>query len=411
MGNITDIIILISFLVEVFLLVKLEKTLWGTYYTPLIILMLPYTVVLLITVSLPESLGFVSFYYPSILVWSVGLLVFFIPSAILGLIYRMFQKTDVVFCNPVSFRPIIVIGSVLLIMSFLYLMTRSLSSFDVIGSDEFAEATLSGGLWGHVRHALLGLLILFLFFFQKKIIFYFLIIGILMVSIIYQVKSWILIPVFAGIIMRLYTEKTKLKLKYLFYILLGSVGMFFLSYYLIFVVAVEGKEFNIEVADFIYKHFFHYLISGTAGLSIDIQNGILENPSASRIFAPFLNIISLITKDDLVSPINPVYLYSGWTGTNVRTFFGTLYVNLGTIGSIFFVFFFSMTLYAVLLWMKNKGNVWALAFYSLMCALLFMGWFEFYFFHLIVIEVPVIIYLYIIILYKIKWKVNTSHKL
>lgn len=401
MGNITDIVILIFFLFEVFILVKLEKVLWGTYYTPLNFLMLPYTAVLLINISLPPSLGFVSFYYPSILVWAVGLIIFFLPSLLFGVVYlRTKTSNPIVIQAPAQLKTLYFFGVLFLLASLYYLFTKSQVSEDLIGSDEFASATLVGGFWGHVREALLSILILSIFLFQKRqIIWYLLIIGILLISIVYQVKSWILIPIVAGLVMRLLTGKSKFRIKTVLYVVIGGVAMFFLSYYLILVFAVEDGEFNTDMLEMIYKHFIFYLTSGTSSLGVDLQQGILENPNPKSIFAPFLNILSLVDGRELVSPINPVFLYIGWTAANVRTFFGTLYINLGLIGSIFYVFSLSSLLYTVLLWLKTKPNLWILSFYGLMNAFLFMGWFEFYFFHLSIIEIPFFLLIFSALMY------------
>lgn len=402
MDNFVDLIILFFFLIEVAILFKLEKVLWGTYYTPLNFLMIPYTVVLLITINLPSSLEFVTFYYPSILVWSVGLIVFFLPSLLLGLIKaKDNQEVDTIYIQePIRLKPLYVISGLLLLASLYYLFTKSHTSEEMIGSDEFASETLVGGFWGHVREVLLAIMILIIFLFQKqKKYYYFLIVGTLFVAIIYQVKSWILVPVMAGVIMRLMTEKTRFRLNTIFYVVIGGSFMFFLSYYLILVFAVDETEFNVDILEMIYKHFIFYLISGTAGLSVDIQSGILEVPNPESIFAPFLNIISLIDGREFVSPTNPVFLYIGWTSSNVRTFFGTLYINLGIVGAVWYVLFLAFLLYFVLLWLKRKPNMWLLSFYGLMASLLFMGWFEFYFFHLVVVETPLILLFFYVLLY------------
>ena len=78
-------IYLISIFIEVAVLLYLEYKIWKSLYTPLNFLMLPYLVVLLITIMLSGSeLGFVDFYYPSIFIWNIGLLIFFLPSVIIG---------------------------------------------------------------------------------------------------------------------------------------------------------------------------------------------------------------------------------------------------------------------------------------------------------------------------------------
>ena len=78
------LLILISFLIEVGVLLYLEKKAWNTLYTPLNLLMLPYLIVLIITILISGHFGFDKMYYPSILIWSVGLLAFAIPSQYLG---------------------------------------------------------------------------------------------------------------------------------------------------------------------------------------------------------------------------------------------------------------------------------------------------------------------------------------
>mgnify|MGYP003330486641 CR=1 FL=1 len=80
MGDILDSLILLTFLLEVAVLLYIELKAWKTLYTPLIFLMLPYTVILLISIAISGNWGFVDFYYPSILFWSVGLFLFSIPS-------------------------------------------------------------------------------------------------------------------------------------------------------------------------------------------------------------------------------------------------------------------------------------------------------------------------------------------
>ena len=79
MSNFTDVLYLIAILLESALLLYLECKIWKTLYTPFNFLMLPYLIVLLITIFLAGKLGFVEFYYPSIFIWNVGLLIFFLP--------------------------------------------------------------------------------------------------------------------------------------------------------------------------------------------------------------------------------------------------------------------------------------------------------------------------------------------
>ena len=87
MGGFQDILILVSFLIEVAVLLYLELKAWKSLYTPLNFLMLPYVIVLLISIAISGNFGFVDFYYPSILLWSVGLLIFAVPSYTFAFIF------------------------------------------------------------------------------------------------------------------------------------------------------------------------------------------------------------------------------------------------------------------------------------------------------------------------------------
>ena len=65
MDSLLNIGLLIAFLTEVILLARLEKVIWGTVYTPLNALALPFTFIVLLTLCLPSSLGFVSSITPA----------------------------------------------------------------------------------------------------------------------------------------------------------------------------------------------------------------------------------------------------------------------------------------------------------------------------------------------------------
>ena len=83
--GITDILLLIGIYLEIAVLSYFDYKMWGTLYTPLNFLMLPYAVVLAITLLVCGNWGIVDFYYPSLLVWMFGLLFFALPSYVMGL--------------------------------------------------------------------------------------------------------------------------------------------------------------------------------------------------------------------------------------------------------------------------------------------------------------------------------------
>ena len=388
--GVINIVIFISFLIEVVLLLRLEKVLWDTYYTPLNFLMIPYTGIVLLNILLPVNLDFYPFYFPSILIWSIGLIIFFIPSLLLGLIYNKHKPEEKKeFPDPATFKSLYIIGSVLLVFTLFYIYRKTLTLEEIIGSDEFASETLARGVWAHIREVLLAVMILSIYLVNKNRAWLFILIfGVLIVSITYQVKGWVIIPVLAGIIMRLIAKKTILKLKYVLYTVIGGFAIFFLSYYLLYVFTVEDGELDSNLMAFIYNHSIFYLTSGTAGLGMDLKAGILEQAHPEYIFAPFHNLLSLIDGRSIVVPINSLYIDIGWAGSNVRTFFGTLYINLGFWWTICYILIFSAVIYGLVFRMKHKPSLWTLSIISFVNGLLVMGWFDFYFATLSVIEIP-----------------------
>jgi hypothetical protein len=146
-----------------------------------------------------------------------------------------------------------------------------------------------------------------------------------------------------------------------------------------------------EFMDFIYKHFFFYLFSGPLGFSEMLKNKWVATGDASPMFAPFLNIFHLFTGEEMISPINKlrVVITPNYVGTNVFTFFGTMYFYLGKVNGIIFTFVIGLSYYSLyflgILLRKN----WLIITVFILLTLLAFGWFEYYLYHLMVIEIPV----------------------
>ena len=395
-------IYLATYLIEFFVLFYLEYKTWETFYTPLNLLMFPYTLVLIITVLLTGgSTGLTEFYYPSIFVWNVGLLLFAIPSFALGYCLKtngMSMKSPF---PPEHLPRILVVLAVLLAVLFMYHIWSMLgSSSEALGSDEFGEDFSGGGLWGHLRQLTIPLLIMSIYFVSKRRWWLWpIIIVFLVVSVLNQVKGWIIIPVLAAIAMRLYTGKTKLTIRLVVYALLGAFSVFFLSYALS-ILFVQSRGVSNEFMEFIFGHFLHYLTSGILGFSIDAQLGFPDVGDFEKLWCPVVNIINVIAgNEDFMSPVNPYYYNTGINNTNVRTLFGTIFINSSILEFVVYTLMLSCLFYGLKLAADKLGNVYLYVIYFFECGLLAMGWFEFYFFHLIALELPVLV----IILWLLDW--------
>ncbi len=400
MNQFDNILILSSFLVEVVVLFLCEKKLWRTLITPLNCLMIPYTIVLLITISLPESLGFADFYYPSILIWSVGLIVFFIPSFLLALwSHKKNIDFDYQVNEPALTKPLVIFSILLLIFFAFRFFFMQRTTQDSIGSKEFAGNFSTYGVFGHILISLLALEILWIFMYSKgKRIYLFILAGIIIITVLNQVKSWMLIPILSGLLMRILTNRTRLKAIIIIPIIIGGFAFFYLSYYLTLVIAGDS-EMNSDLTEWISLHFLHYLTSGLNGLSVDAQQGFWETSDPSMIFSPFINIVHLITGNPMVYPVNPFYLDSGVNATNVRTFFGTIYLYLPIFFSWIYVFLISSLLYLFRMLSLFTKNICFAMLDIWFCTLLCMGWFDFYFQTFNSIEVPLWILLLLLFNY------------
>lgn len=401
MNNAGDFLYLIVFLLEFMVLSYIEWKIWKSIYTPLMFLMIPYTIVLLITLCVAgSSLGFVDFYYPSILLWIIGLFIFAIPSFVLGYLLCKEDKQRHSVLADTSMPPVLIFFSFVFCLLFIWHLRSVLgSSTESLGSDEFGEDFSGFGIWGHLRIITIPLLMISIYYVEKKKWwFWFPIIIFLMVSVLNQVKGWAIIPCISALSLRLYTGKTRLTSKFILSVLVGSFVVFFI-FYAMSILVVQERGVNDTFINFIFGHFFHYLTSGTLGWSMDLEQGIPDNrDNIEMLIAPIVNIFKMLTGDrELITPINSLYYNTGLTLTNVRTFFGTIYINTNGLMFFLFVFFISTLMYVCKIATICFNNIFVYTIYFFFCGLLFMGWFDFYFASLTILEIPIILSLFLII--------------
>ncbi|MDE6694563.1 MAG: hypothetical protein K2J57_01870, partial [Bacteroidales bacterium] len=318
---------------------------WGTGYTPLNFLMLPYVAILGITLLLSGRLGLDEFYCPSLIPWIIGLPVFALPGWLFFLAERRFWarntscasfENNEFAVNQGAYRFEIGLAIAILIALSVRLIVFLLQGKGTIGNEEFG-ALFSGNGWaGHLQLISVALLMLLLLD-NRRWPTWIISAFILFFLFVYQVKSGIILPLLAVFFALLITERLKFKLKYLLWIGGGVVAVFFASYLWIYISGnqqfPEATSVGAQLRS-ITSLFVHYLTSGTLGLSVDMQQGILEEPGLQHIFTPFYNLWYTITGQPVISGMNPEYLYTGIARTNVRTFFGTLFVFTHPIGFV-----------------------------------------------------------------------------
>lgn len=387
---------LVLLFLEVFVFSVLEKRMWQTWLTPLMFLMVPYTVVLLVSVLLAGKLGLERFYFPSVLPWIIGLALFMLVSSLAWWLTRrrgaVLKKKDVSFAVPEHLPKLILAVSgvccIFLVIKILCLCRQGVR----MGSEEFGYMFGGYGWAGHLVVLGMALLVLLIPLLDVRLggksgkaklmaagvwTAFFAWLFFLFVN---QVKSWIILPLIAGCILRVFSRKgKKTDIRMVLGAALGCAGIFFMSYILIYLAggtAADGKSFGGQLMD-ISKLFVHYFTSGTMGLSIDMQRGILEQHDWHFILTPLYNIWYSLAGQPLVSGYNPEFIYTGLDYTNVRTLFGTLYVFSGGGGLVLFGLLGAVASY-IFFSLYRQGKLWALACYAWSCTILFMGWFDTY---------------------------------
>lgn len=395
----SDILIFITFLAEVYILCKIERKIWGSFYTPVTVLAVPFTVVLCLVLLFPPSFGFVSFYFPSLIVWMAGLLLMAIPSWLIGYGFRK-QKAELptlVIERPKHESGLYIVAGILIVL-FLFrlrgMMNLSLLSF---GSDDFGEEFATHGAFGHLLHILVAISIISFACIrkEKKWIPIAIILLVAVISFVNQVKSWVIIPLLAGFLLLLISQKAHLNAKIVLGVTIGGLSIFIGSYLVLFIIGNQA-EYDDHMLEYIIQHVFHYIASGVLGWSEDVRMGILETSNPEVLFTPIINLARTFTGAEFVDPVNPHFLeienvYG--LGDNVRTFFGTIYAIGGGGFWILYILLFSSFIYLIRFCTMRIQSIYVTAIDAWFCALLAMGWFEFYFFHVITFEVPIFILL------------------
>ena len=395
-----NFLIISAFVLELFVLCYVEKKIWNSIFTPLFFLMLPYSVVLFATILLSGNsvIGLKDFYYPSVIIWCIGLLVFSIPSFVLGYIrihnswnnrLPVVNEDDL----PYYYFWFILLLSVLFVLRF---RSMSFAPSNFVGSEEFADEFSAHGLWAHLRQIMFSFFIIGLYLVDRNHKrMWFIILSILFVLIINQVKGNILIAIVTGVSMRVCFGKTRITWKLALGAILGAFGLFLVSYAILPILGKGTGKMTGELWLFVFRTFVHYLTSGVQGLSIDMVNGFPDAGHFQIIISPLVNLLNTIlgNGNEILSPVNSFYFHSGINFTNVRTFFGTLYIYSDSVSFVLYSLFLSTFLYLLRIGSVRMGNIYIYAIYFYYISLLAMGWFEFYFFHLNAIEIPIILIL------------------
>lgn len=386
---------------------------WGRFLTPLTALTVPYVVTTLVALLLPYYDNSIpSFYYPSLFVWMIGLLLFEIPSLFLASQYganRNKKEIKIFSGRSDDYYWFLFSIAIFCIAISLYRINSMESQLANFGTDEFSNEYQQKGLLAHLQVLLISIFAYAVYKFDREHLTALVIIaGALAGMYAVGTKSWIIAPMLIGYYARILSGKTKATLKSTLLPSLAIIIIFVLSYYLILVRA-NGMDDSLKFLTFIVNHFLNYFCSGTLTLSIDYRQGFLEPENTEALFAPFVNVINVLTGDSHVQKINTVFISTGALGeSNVRTFFGTMYAySKSYFLFIFLTLSFSFITNFIYILSTRKHNIFLLLVNCANLAFLSFGFFEYYWVNLSCYEIPIIF----LILYFLTRRKSTKTKI
>ncbi|WP_348810465.1 DUF6337 family protein [Flavobacterium maritimum] len=398
----------ISFITLVVLLTYLDKKLWGTIYTPAVVLVWPFLILLIIdSFYLNSNFTYFRLNQNVILIWFIGILAFWMGGLMVKLSFRSIRVNEVqleffgsnVVTSKSNLHLLFYISYPIIFICICKIYLISSSYGFNFGDDDF-QSNLGKGFVAHSILLLTLISIFLIIFFNKsyyKVQQIFIIVITLIFSVLYGVKSWIIIPLVSSFIGRLLLQKTKLKIKHLFFL----ISPFFI-FWLIYKISLGFESSNDE---FIFQHMIDYLLSGPIAFSEHLNQNLPIGTEPGYAFTPLINIFRFLIGEDPLSPISNYYVTIA-TGfePNVKTFFGTLYIY-GGLSYVLTSFIFGIIFYCYLLFfsysIKSQNAPLVTSLYVFMLGLLFMGWFEIYVIHLTFYEIPFWVFL-LIFLFKLK---------
>lgn len=371
---------LMLFFLESISLIWFDKKFYGTYYTPTIVLAVPMLMISFLSVFFATNIGFFPIYLPVFYLWGVGLFFFWMGGIIISMFINptgneKFPTDKYLEAIKKNKKYILLFGILLAVYVDVYLFINLLKLGFSFNDDW--ESTIGTGTFAHIC-LFFKLISIFSFICISKknrlfanIGYIYIFISALTLSILYTVKSGFLILLLSAILARMYIYHIKFKIKYFIYLLILAIVVFFLSYSLIF-----GYWAPI---DFIINHTIFYFTSSIASFSQYLYCDHTMGLDFQFLFMPFVNLYNKIVELPMNEVISDLWTQIGSDSySNVKTFFGTIFIYGGYFGGIFTSLIWGIVVYFSFI-MSIKGHWIFSANACLLISALFFGWFDLYF--------------------------------
>ncbi|MBK8047810.1 MAG: hypothetical protein IPK16_12170 [Anaerolineales bacterium] len=370
---------------------------FGTWMTPFNLLAVPYAVIATAATFFSQPLGFIPISSASFWIWGVGLLYFFLAGLPVMLLYGDTIRNSIGGQKPLQYLRTgqwIAIGlgwGVILLLVFRFV---SIGGFSAMADEAGYSAAMGRGLVGHARVLSYLLVTLLVGTLGRRQWFGWLTALLLLILfLLYPVKSWLYIPLIAGLILRVTTGRMHLSITRLILVGVVAIPLFFLSYLFTFAARNPASIFTLQTYTDLARHVALYFFAGVLGWSGFLQQmTTLPDPDPGYVFQPLLNAMAVLSGTPIDRIAGQYWVVIGdqvLMHSNVHAFFGTLAIYLGYPMALLYGAVAGLLLHFLFAFAVIRRNSFILATWSFMAAPLVFGWFNLYYMHLVFAEILV----------------------
>jgi len=361
---------------ELSLFVIVDYYKYSTVFTPALFLGAPFAFVLFLAVFVCSSHGFFPVTESAVALWCLGLFLFWLSGSLVT--FAVIKGRVAFLCSKIATDKYVTLLVRCLSWVFIFVLllsfVRSYSTYGTIGGDDFSEAFASHGIAAHCL-SLLRVNAAFLAGvndekrFQNTII----ILLTFVFLVLYNVKGGIILTALVCLFSRQIMSRSKINLFKIFILVVLGISFFVLSY-LISLGSID--------LDFIVVHFFAYVISGVVGLSEHLRHHLPVDYDVSLIFQPLRNIYDYITGGEVAETLSDFWVTTSIVyakKSNVKTFFGAIYIYAGFMKGALIVSILGLSSYCILICTVILRRLLFLILYLFIISSFMLGWFDFYF--------------------------------
>lgn len=397
-----DLLLMTASILAITLMVWVDRVRFGTCLTPTAILGIPYMGIALMAFLTGPVQGYVPLYTPSVVIWML----------FLGLFWATGQAVAAVFPDwtlhvspPLDEDRQLPLALAIAWMAIPVLVYGTLSAAEAAGGfggfrdSEYRDVVASG----LVGHALMAILPVFIFLLGTTRRRNWVLSGgtcavLFVLMVLRPTKSWVLLPLVAGLVCRARIGRLHLSLRTVVVIVVGMYVLFNVSYMIAFGSGNADALTDPEVYADLFQHVENYMFAGVLAFSGEMQSGSAFPVDPPAVYASLMNILSVVSNDELVTGITQKYtqIRSGTGGfsSNVHTLFGTLILSLGYYEAVLYTVVLALLSHAAFLGSLWSSDVWITVMWCFLSACLAFGWFGTYFSQLPVFEVSLLCVVY-----------------